>query len=190
MDRPSARRIFLKLLAATFGLLAATFFISDLLVCRVAQGSYVASLERELQTRLRILLAVSSNGLGQVGQQEFKRFASAAGGRLTWVAADGRILLDSEADASRMNNHGSRPEVARALSGQTGVAIRRSPTVGVDFLYVAVPSGSGALRLAVPLVEVRAAVLRLLRQMLVSAGIAFIPAILLAALLSRYVSRR
>lgn len=80
---------------------------------------------------------------------------SAAGTRLrvTVLAADGAVLGDSRHDASSMENHAGRPEIARALRGQSATAIRRSPTLGIDQAYAAVPLVAdglviGALRLA------------------------------------------
>jgi len=61
------------------------------------------------------------------------------GVRATVIAADGTVLADSRAVADSMENHGGRAEVRAALAGGVGVATRRSSTVGVEFLYVAVP---------------------------------------------------
>ena len=48
-----------------------------------------------------------------------------------------------------MENHAGRPEVRAALAGEVGVAVRRSRTVGVEYLYVAVPMHrDGAARAA------------------------------------------
>jgi hypothetical protein len=74
--------------------------------------------------------------------------------RVTVIAADGTVLADSRAVADSMENHGGRAEVRAALAGGVGVATRRSATVGVEFLYVAVPmsrDGAAVLRLAEPL---------------------------------------
>jgi len=44
----------------------------------------------------------------------------------------------------------------QAFRGETGSSIRRSATIGVSFLYVAVPAAplGGAIRIAVPLAEI------------------------------------
>jgi two-component system phosphate regulon sensor histidine kinase PhoR len=89
-----------------------------------------------------------------------------------------------------MENHANRSEVQSALAGRAGSVRRQSPTLGVPFLYVAVPVGEGALRLAVPLAEIQSQVDAIRRRMLASTALAFVPAILLAALFARWVSRR
>ncbi len=78
--------------------------------------------------------------------------------RLTIVAADGRILADSNFDPTAMENHLDRPEVAAALEGRVGVARRISRTEGQEELYVAVPASLGgqriALRVSQPLAQI------------------------------------
>jgi two-component system, OmpR family, phosphate regulon sensor histidine kinase PhoR len=81
--------------------------------------------------------------------REAALFAAAAGSsgyRVTLIAPDGRVLADSEADPASMENHGTRPEVAAALSGRTASSKRRSSTLGEELVYAAAPirSGGGA----------------------------------------------
>ena len=59
--------------------------------------------------------------------------------RLTLIAPDGRVLADTMADPSSMENHASRPEVAAALAGGTMTTHRRSATVGRELFYAAAP---------------------------------------------------
>lgn len=80
--------------------------------------------------------------------------------RLTVVAADGSVLADSQHEASGMENHAARTEVAAALAGRIGDDRRVSATDGQETLYVAVPASSGgervALRVSQPLSEIQA----------------------------------
>ncbi len=83
------------------------------------------------------------------------------GARVTLIARDGRVLADSEADPSSMENHADRPEVRTALRGRTGVSIRRSATLGSEMLYVAVMTGDGVVtRLSLDMAFVSAALAR------------------------------
>src|ERR1019366_3282565 len=84
-----------------------------------------------------------------------RQMALAAGGRITVVRADGKVLVDSEADAAGMENHRTRPELVQAFRHGSGSDIRQSATMGVSFLYVAVPvaGGRSAIRVAFPLAE-------------------------------------
>ncbi|MEZ5403481.1 MAG: ATP-binding protein [Bryobacteraceae bacterium] len=182
-------RIFFKLLVGTLIVLVVALGAVDILASRVVESTYIESLTRELTERGR-MLAISFEGAPLPAAGDLRNMAKASRIRLTVVAPDGRVLADSEADPSRMENHRARPEVAAALDGRIGSSVRRSPTIGTDFLYVAVTSSHGAVRLAVPLSDVRTQVNTVRRRMLASTAIAFLPAILLAAVFSRLVSGR
>ncbi|MBI3682474.1 MAG: HAMP domain-containing protein [Acidobacteria bacterium] len=180
-------RIFLKLIAAVLCVLAVALAAVDYFAARVAERTYIATLTSDLAARLRLLAVLSPPP--QAGS--FQNAARALGGRLTLVAVDGTVLLDSEADAAKMENHGDRPEIIRALAGTVGSSTRPSSTLsGTTFLYVAIPVSQGVLRAAVPVAEVRTAVNAIRRQMLAAVAIAFLPAAVLAALFARYASRR
>lgn len=69
--------------------------------------------------------------------------------RLTIVASDGTVLVDSDIDPAKMENHGNRPEIAEALDGRIGTNQRVSRTEGNEQLYVAVPGTLGGERIAV-----------------------------------------
>lgn len=78
--------------------------------------------------------------------------------RLTIVGPDGTVVTDSNFDPAQMENHLDRPEVARALSGEVGIARRLSKTEGHEELYVAVPASLDgtrvALRVSQPVAEI------------------------------------
>jgi len=180
-------RIFLRLIVAVLCIVVVAVVAVDYLASRVAERSYIETLTRDLGSKGRLLAVVLRNppspGL-------FEEMSTALGGRLTLIARDGRVLLDSEADPAKMENHRGRPEISEALNGNEGSTIRLSPTLGTPFLYVAIPVTEGALRLAVPIDRVRSGVDAIRKQMLASVGIAFIPAVILAAFFARYVSAR
>ena len=80
---------------------------------------------------------------------------AASGARITVIAADGRVLADSQADSQAMENHANRPEVLEAMARGEGRSVRRSVTLNRDLLYLAVrqntPAGpSTILRFALP----------------------------------------
>src|SRR5262249_57517114 len=57
--------------------------------------------------------------------------------RLTVIAADGRVLGDSEVavdDLPRVENHGTRPEVLAAFAGEVGRDRRTGATIGASLL--------------------------------------------------------
>ncbi|HLJ16862.1 MAG TPA: ATP-binding protein [Bryobacteraceae bacterium] len=191
-------RIFAKLIFAVLSLLIVALTTVDFLTSEMAEKTYVDTLKRELAEKGRMLNLMlqretapqQKNTFTQESGPAFDGLARAAAARLTWVAADGTVIADSEADASKMENHRHRPELMEALAGREGSSIRKSPTLGVNFLYVAIPAPRGALRLAVPLSKISSQVNAIRWKVLASTALAFIPAILIAALFARYVSAR
>jgi two-component system phosphate regulon sensor histidine kinase PhoR len=147
-------------------------------------------IERNLRQKTQLFAYRVENdrqhSLADITSQE----AQAAGARATVIDPTGKVLADSEADPSTMDNHARRKEFIAALNGQVGMERRKSQTLGVPFLYTAAPVSGGAVRLAYPLTEIDAADsqlgIALLRGSLVAVALAF----LIAALAAQYVSRR
>ncbi|MDR2392355.1 MAG: PAS domain-containing protein, partial [Planctomycetota bacterium] len=89
-----------------------------------------------------------------------------------------------------MENPATRPEVKSALSGTTGIDIRKSPTLRTDWIYAAVPLGDGmAARAAASLDEMNSRLSlwwrRSLVGVLLSLAVLFGLSFLVARLLSR-----
>lgn len=80
--------------------------------------------------------------------------------RFTFIAHDGTVLGDSRQDPHSMENHSTRPEVVAALTGEVGISVRHSSTLGFDLLYLALPNKAGGIitRVAIPLREIDDAV--------------------------------
>lgn len=180
-------KIFLKLIAAVMAVLAISLAAVDLLASRIAAGTYERMLTRELTEKCRM---IGLEDLTAMGRERMRALALAAGARVTIVARDGRVVADSENDPAQMENHAGRPEIQAALGGLVGSARRNSPTMGIDFLYVAIQAAPGALRLAVPLEQVVSQVDAMRWQMLKATALASLPAIFLAAWFARYASTK
>ncbi len=121
------------------------------------------------------------------------RLGSASARRITFISSEGVVLGDSSLSAqelARVENHGERPEVWAALQGREGSASRRSGTLGVDFLYAAVPVEregrvAGVVRAAVSLEEIERKVKELRRGTVWITLCAALLALAAALLLSR-----
>jgi two-component system phosphate regulon sensor histidine kinase PhoR len=184
-------RIFLKLIVCVFALLLLALVTVDYFATNVAQENYVQNLTQQLTDKGR-LLALTFPSPESLDAGHAQQLAQAVGGRITVVRADGKVLLDTEANAAEMENHSSRKEVREAFQHGVGSEIRQSATIGVSFLYVAVPvaNGASAIRIAFPLSEINRQTAQIRGKILVSTSAAFLPAILIAAIVSRFVSRR
>ncbi|HEX3821182.1 MAG TPA: ATP-binding protein [Candidatus Sulfotelmatobacter sp.] len=183
-------RIFFKLLAVFLIVIAATAAILDVMIVNAWESSLRAEIERNL-TQKTLLFAnrVDTDhlhSLADIAAQE----AQAAGARATIIDASGKVLADSEATAANMENHATRNEFAAALTGRTGSNERRSATLGIPFLYVAVPITGGAVRLAYPLSDVEAVQAQVHRRLLGGSLVALLVALWIAAAAAVWISRR
>jgi two-component system phosphate regulon sensor histidine kinase PhoR len=182
-------RIFLKLIAGVICLLLLAGISVDYVATHVTRSTHLQNLTAQLTEKSRTLamLLRDPEKLDSAGARALER---AIGGRVTVIRPDGRVILDSEADAAGMENHRGRPEFVKALGGVVGSDIRRSATIGVSFLYVAAPIDHGAVRVAVPLAEIDAQIAEFRWKLAGSTALAFLPALIIAALLARMLSRR
>lgn len=182
-------KIFLKLIAGVICLLLLSAISVDYFATEVTKNTYIQNLRQQLTEKARAL-AVALDNPSAMTPEKARQLERAAGGRITVIRTDGTVLADSEANAAAMENHRTRPELVRALHGEEGSDIRRSATIGVYFLYVAVPVPNGALRIAVPLAEIDGQIARLRWKILASTALAFLPALVIAAFVARFLSRR
>lgn len=151
-------------------------------------------IEQSLMIRSQLITLTSSLSSLPAIEQEMSRIASITDARVTLIAADGRVIADSETAASEMDNHLNRTEIQEARLKGKGSATRFSRTLGIDTLYVAVPvtrdgSIEGYIRLARPLTEVKKAVnalnIVLLQSFLLAGALSFLVAFIFSA---RFVS--
>jgi two-component system phosphate regulon sensor histidine kinase PhoR len=155
--------IFRKLLASAFLLIAATLLVLDFYLTRYTARREVQSVEQRLAAEGRLLVTE----LGEVPTPKLEDWAHAAAARaqtrVTVIDPRGVVLADSHHDPETMENHANRPEIRAANQGRVGSSIRHSHTLNRDLCYLALPlqySGHPgyALRLAVPLEDVDAAI--------------------------------
>jgi two-component system phosphate regulon sensor histidine kinase PhoR len=183
-------RIFLKFILAVSLVMAVALSTIDYLAAGLAERAYVDGLVLSLTQKAQMLSVLSRSSLTRLRADQVHSLASAAAARLTLIGRDGRVLADSENDPARMESHLNRAEVQEALQGRTGVSRRPSPTMGAEFLYVAVPVSVGAIRLAMPMPAIRGQINQLRWRLLGLTALAFLPAIFLAAIFARRFSTR
>ena len=107
--------------------------------------------------------------------------------RLTWVANDGTVLFDSQADKAIMDNHLDREEIKEAFETGKGSSSRRSATLTEKTLYEAVLLSDGTvLRISVN----RASGFVLLLGMAYPVVIVIIIAVVVSAVLAHKMSKR
>ncbi len=182
-------RVFFKLALLTILPLAVAAFSVQYFVARITVSNLEESLERGLREKAR-LAELTLDGLEPAAyQRSVKDLAERSQARVTVIDAQGTVLADSEAQPASMENHAGRPEFAQALRGEPAVSRRLSSTVGIDFLYVAVPMAGGrAIRLALPLSDVAANVGETRSRITEITIYVVLPLILITALFARRMS--
>ena len=111
--------------------------------------------------------------------------------RLTVIAADGKVLADSDEDPVRMENHNDRPEIIAALAGKVLPSLRFSQTLQQNLMYVAIPledqgKRRGVLRAAIPVTAMDKALSAIYQKIIWGCVVVA----LLAALVAWFIARR
>jgi two-component system phosphate regulon sensor histidine kinase PhoR len=183
-------RIFLKLMAAFLVVILAAAVTFDVMIGGAWQASLRTEIERNLTQKTQLLghrvETDRSHSLADIAAQE----AQSAGARVTIIDPTGKVLADSEANPVAMENHATRPEFVAALAGKTGINERRSATIGIPFLYIAVPVSGGGVRLAYPLSDVEAVAAQVRQRLALASGLAFLFSLIVAAVASHWSARR
>ncbi len=86
--------------------------------------------------QLNMQTHLAAQGIESAGEDFFSDM-DISGCRITWIAADGTVLYDSQAEQSSMENHADREEVQQALKTGHGESTRYSTTLMERQLYSA-----------------------------------------------------
>ncbi|HKD84545.1 MAG TPA: ATP-binding protein [Terriglobales bacterium] len=183
-------RIFVKLFLAALVVIAACTVSLDLLIGHAWQNMLRREIESSLRQKTEMFAARVEDARPGSLKQITEEAAAAAGARITVIDSGGKVLVDSEANPDRMENHRTRPEFVEALRGKTGTSTRLSKTIGVDLLYVAVPIPNGAVRMAYPLSAIRDANREIRRDLIKASAVAGLLALLLIFVASQSLGRR
>ena len=174
-----------------------------LIVLLLAIGTLLYRAERSLRRNLEADVAVTLERDARLVRESLpadrvqwqgtvRRYSLQTGFRITLIDAQGNVVADSDfpdGPLPAIENHASRTEVRAALEGQTGQARRHSATVGRDLMYVAVPGGPGAVRVAEDLERVNGIVHRTQLSVGGAALLALLVGVALALVAARSVSR-
>jgi len=123
--------------------------------------STAAVLSSHLRQDLDILLDVNSQQSDKSAaksrlQSLLKKLSSESNLRITVIDDDGDVLAESDHDPESMLDHSNRDELIAARQQGIGTAKRRSPTLGIEMLYLALPlktknDALAFVRVAIPL---------------------------------------
>ncbi len=161
---------------------------------------YLGQLEGELRLMAEVV-AVQVEGALRGGAPRpidalSKRLGQAGSGqmRLTVIAADGKVLGDSDENPALMEDHSNRAEIVSAIQEGFGQSIRFSPTLGKNMMYVAVPVRvdgqiAAVVRTAIPVTEIDQTLSRIYVTIVWAGVIVALCAAFLSLLISRQISQ-
>lgn len=110
--------------------------------------------------------------------------------RVTFITSDGTVLYDSNAEASKMENHLDRPEIQEAIHNGSGEDIRNSSTTDSSSYYYALRLSDGnVLRLAQQYSSIRSMMLTSVPGIVVVMVILFGMALLLSHWLTKWMMK-
>lgn len=185
-------RLFWKLFLGNAVLMAAVLLTCIWLIVRQVDAFYLSELTRTLHSQAEMLQHIVADRFNLTHSAELNRLAveigddDPAGIRVTFIAADGGVLGDSESNPAEMESHADRAEVRQALLNGWGEDTRWSHTLGRSMKYLAVRVGSveapaGVVRVAMAL-RVIGEHAGSVRRLMWSAGAAALIACILLAL--------
>jgi two-component system, OmpR family, phosphate regulon sensor histidine kinase PhoR len=164
-------RLFWKLGLSYLALLLGIFLAFDFYSSHVLRRDYIRAASDTLTSLTNLAQARPPDADDPADLRTWTVWAASSGARVTVIAANGEVLADSAHDPETMENHSTRPEIQQAFSSGDGESVRRSATMGVDFVYRAVryQPASGppvVIRMALPLAQIDASVAELRRRLL------------------------
>jgi len=122
------------------------------LLCLVAVSWYATSslrhfyfdrTEATLEDQARLVMARLEGQLDSAEAERIDELCKELGQRgdlrITVILPSGEVLGDTRKNPADMENHAGRPEIARALGGDTGHQVRYSSTLQQEMMYVALP---------------------------------------------------
>lgn len=171
------KKIFRSIIAAS---------LSAMLVCAVVfMGSlynYFAGVQTD---QLWDELSLAASGVEISGTAYLERLKEDET-RLTWIASDGSVLYDDQADRETMENHLDRQEVQQALKNGEGTAVRYSKTLLEKTVYCAKRLSDGSvLRISVSTATIGMLVIGMALPIFIVLVLVLVLAVLLAKRLAK-----
>ena len=171
------KKIFRSIILAVIVVLILSFSVVTLLLYNNFSDVSTTQLSDELN--------LAAQGVEASGEDYLKELQS-KNYRLTWVDADGKVIFDTEADSSAMDNHKDREEIREAFNSGVGESERYSDTLTLKMIYRAERLADGSvLRIS----ATQDSVIALLLDILMPMTVIIILAIIISAFLARWLSK-
>jgi len=171
-----------KRIFRSIGFVAIAVFLASLILIMGVLYDYFSGVQ---QRQLQMQLELAAQG---VTNEETAYFSdlTVRDYRITWIAADGTVLYDSDALSSDMENHLEREEIKEALATGHGESRRYSATLMDRSLYAAQRLEDGTvLRLSIAQSSILTLVLGMAQPISIVIVLAVVLSVVLAIRLSK-----
>jgi two-component system phosphate regulon sensor histidine kinase PhoR len=188
-------RLFWRL-GLTYGaLLLVVLLAVQLYSARVIRSQAIRSANDQLASLLGLAFANPPLSTDPIELRNWTSRAARSGARVTIIDNTGRVLVDSEADADKMENHADRLEFQDALARGTGQSVHRSVTLGHELVYRAQRYDQPGnppivIRLALPLSQIDLSLVELRQRQLVATLVVLLIGALVAFAFARMFAAR
>ena len=172
------RRIFRSIMLVVAAVLAACLCI----ILGVLYEYYSGISEQQMKTQTTLIArAVEAEGV------TYLEGLDSGAPRVTWIAADGSVLFDTQTDTVGMDNHADREEFIEALEVGSGQSSRYSATLTERMMYCAERLSDGSV---VRVANAQSTILTIVLGMLQPILILLVLAAILSAVLASRISKR
>ncbi|MGI6316536.1 MAG: ATP-binding protein [Christensenellales bacterium] len=164
-------------------LVAGAVLLASLVIIMGCLYDYFSNIQKnQMKDQLNLAaIAVESEGKSSLEKINSNNY------RLTWVASDGTVIYDTQADAQTMENHLDRSEIQNALSSGEGESSRFSSTLLEKTMYLAKRLSDGSvLRISVSRATAGLLALGMLQPILIVLAVALV----LSGVLAGHMSKR
>ncbi len=171
-----------KIFKAIFSVATSVLILGFILFCWIAHDYSNIQIGEMAQNEIVYLArGIEKEGLEYLDSIELDNH------RITWVDSQGNVLFDNQQPAAKMENHLEREEIREAMAQGTGQSTRYSTTMAKKTINYAIQLNDGSvLRLSQTKDSVWSVLFTLLQPML----FVLLIAIVLSAILARYLSNR
>ncbi len=186
-------QIFWRLSGAYCILLAISLGILGWVLVNRIETRLLAEIRHNLEMKTLLIDEITARQTDTNLQQPITRLAELTRTRITLIAADGKVLADSDERPERLENHLERPEVQAAKISDSGVGVstRFSTSVHQPMMYVARRQKTESVRYvraALPLDAVAHEIRWLGRGVWTATGVTLLVGLALSLIIARRLS--
>ncbi len=169
-----------KIFHSTIAVVNITLLLCLSIVMGILYGYFLDVEKEQLRTELALIEGgVKADGINYLTAEKFDNI------RVTFIDATGKVIYDSDSDATNMDNHIDREEVSQAFENGVGESSRYSSTLMNKRLYYAKLMEDGnVLRVSISVISVFAVFVRVF----IPVAVIFAIAILVSVAVVRHVA--